>query len=384
MKPLNQFTSTVPSSGIRLIFEMANTMDDCIRFEIGQPDFETPAHITEAIAKASRDGYTKYVSNYGIPELREAIAQKVTEQNGFHAGPENIIVSAGGLCSLFISFLIFAEPGDEVLIPDPSWPNYLMQMACLGTKGVPYPLDPDNGFRIDFDKLESLVTPKTKVILVNSPGNPTGVVFPREDMERINEFARRHDLYIVSDEVYENIIYDGDHISNGMYDEDGRTAVIFSFSKAYAMTGLRVGYVVCDEKIAERIAKIHEAVISCATSVVQKGALAALQGPQDIITDMVKDYKARRDALVSVLKRKNLFKYNPGGAFYTMVDISSTGMNSTDFALALLKERNVAVAPGETFGKYANSYVRICFSNNRERIVEGTEILCDFIHERSK
>ena len=383
MKQLNQLTSTVPSSGIRTIFELTHTMKDCIHLEIGQPDFDTPEHITEAMAKAARDGFTKYVSNSGIMELREAISQKVTEQNGFSIGPENIVVSGGGLCSLLITLLIFVEAGDEVLIPEPGWPNYMMQMACLGTKGVRYPLDPENGFRIDFDALETLVTPKTKVLLINSPSNPAGAVFPREDVERVSEFVSRHDLYLVSDEVYENIIFEGAHVSSGLFNDNGRVAVIFSFSKTYAMTGLRVGYVVCDEKLANRIAKIHEAVISCATSISQKGALAALQGPQDIVAEMVSAYRARRDAAISILQQKNLFRYKPGGAFYTLVDISGTGMNSTDFAIELLKNKKVAVAPGETFGETVDSSVRICFANDMDRIIEGTNILCDWINEKS-
>ena len=231
MKPLNQFTSNVPSSGIRTIFELTHTMKDCIHLEIGQPDFDTPEHITEAMAKAARDGFTKYVSNSGIMDLREAISQKVTEQNGFSIGPENIVVSGGGLCSLLITLLILVEAGDEVLIPEPGWPNYMMQMSCLGTKGVRYPLNPENGFRIDFDALKTLVTPKTKVLLINSPSNPAGAVFPREDVERVSEFVRRHDLYLVSDEVYEDIIFEGEHVSSGLFNDNGRVAVIFSFSK---------------------------------------------------------------------------------------------------------------------------------------------------------
>ena len=307
--------------------------------------------------------------------------EKVTRKNGFKASPENVVVSAGGLGSLLITLHAFVECGDEVLLPKPGWPNYLLQMACIGSKGVQYPLDPSNDFRIDFDALERLVTPRTKAIIVNSPSNPTGAVFPREDIERVVDFTRRRDLFLISDEVYEDIVFEGEHVTTGTYNDDGRIAVIFSFSKTYAVTGLRVGYVVCEKNVATLVAKINEAVVSCAPGISQRACLAALKGPQDEIAEMVRVYHERRDGVVEILRERGRFTYLPKGAFYTLIDITDTGMGSDEFTMELLRERKVAVAPGATFG--AETYVRISLATNTDKLLEGTRKLCDFIDDRS-
>lgn len=380
MKQFNRFTSSMPSSGIRKIMVLSQDMENCIHLEVGQPDFRTPEHILEAAAQAAKDGFTRYTPGAGIPELREAVAKKVTEKNGFKIKPSNVVVSPGAVCCVISSLFALAEHGDEVLIPEPGWPNYFMQMTCTGCKGVRYPLDPLKGFQIDFVALEKLVTPRTKVMLINTPGNPTGVVFSYETMEKIVEFVKRHDLFLISDEVYEDIVFNGKHTSAGLFNDDGRIAVVFGFSKTYAVTGLRVGYTVCEETMARLITKLQEPLVSCACGISQKACLAALEGPHGSIDEMVKTYKERRDVVIDILRKNDLYLYTPGGAFYILVDISRTGMKSTDFALELLREKKVAVAPGKTFGDSMDSFVRICFATETEKLIEGVSILCDKIN----
>ena len=384
MKQFNRLTSTMPSSGIRKIFEMSQNIEGCIHLEAGQPDFRTPEHILDAVAQAAKDGFTRYTAAAGIPELVEEIVKKVAEKNGFHVEPKNIVVSPGAVCSIMSTLLAVAEYGDEILIPDPAWPNYITQMACIGCKTVRYPLVPSLGFQIDFYALEKLVTPNTKAMIINTPGNPTGAVFTRESIQKTVEFARKHDIYIIADEVYEDIVFEGEHTSTGLFNDDGRIASIFGFSKTYAVTGLRVGYVVCEENMASLVEKLQQPLVSCTSSISQKACLAALKGPQEPVYEMVKVYKERRDAVIEILQKNNLYLYTPHGAFYILIDISKTGMNSNDFAYELLRQKKVAVAPGETFGEVASSYIRIAFSTDTDKLIEGTNILCEWINEKSR
>ena len=382
MKQFNRFTSSMPSSGIRKIMVLSQDIEDCIHLEVGQPDFRTPEHILDAAAKTAHEGFTQYTPGAGIPELREAIAVKVGKNNGFEVGPQNIVVSPGAVCSIISTLLALVEPGDEVLVSDPAWPNYMMQMACIGATALRYPLDSSRGFQIDFDALEDLVTPKTKVMIINTPGNPTGAVFIRKIIEQIVDFVRKHDIFLISDEVYEDIIFEGEHTSAGLFNDDGRIISVFGFSKTYAVTGLRVGYVVCEENIAKLITKLQEPLVSCACGISQKACLAALEGPQEPVFEMVNAYKERRDVVIEILRKNDLYLYTPSGAFYILIDISLTGMNSTDFALELLREEKVAVAPGETFGKNADSFVRVCFATEMDKLVDGITVLCKRINEK--
>ena len=377
MKEFNRAVVEVPSSGIRQVFELSQTIEDCIHLEVGEPDFRTPDHILEAVAQAAHDGFTKYTQAAGIPELTEAIADKVTALHGFPTGPGNVVVTPGAVPAIMSVMHAVLEPGDEILVPDPAWPNYMLQIACAGAVPVRYPLLPESGFQIDFDALERLVTPRTKLIIVNTPGNPTGVVFNREAVERVVSFARRHDIFVIADEVYEEIIYEGEHISFGRYNDDGRIAVVFGISKTYAAPGLRIGYAVCSESLAAVVTKLQQALSSCATGVAQKGAVAAMRGPQDAVHEMVAAYRERRDIAVRVLAEYGLHSYTPDGAFYQLIDISGARMNATDFALSLLKENKVAVAPGDTFGDTTASYVRIAFTTDAERLERGVRTLCE-------
>ena len=245
---------------------------------------------------------------------------------------------------------------------------------------VSYPLRPEDGFTPDFAALERLVTPRTKVMVINSPGNPTGAVFSREVMLQLLDFVRRHDLYLISDEVYEQIIFEGEHISPARFDTEGRVITVSGFSKTYAMTGWRLGYAVAAQPLAAQIAKLQEPFVSCASAVSQKAGEAALSGPQDCVQEMVDEYRRHRDTAAGILTAAGVPFFKPQGAFYTMVDISARGLDSYDFAKRLLQEVHVAVAPGATFGPSAANYVRISLASPAAAVEEGVGRLAEFVN----
>ena len=337
----------------------------------------------EATCQAAREGFTRYTPNAGITPLREALVQKLRQRNGLEVSIDNITITSGAVNAIFAAIFSTVDPGEEVLLPDPGWPNFELVPRCYGAKVVRYPLDREQGFiPTDFDAMDRLVSEKTKAIVVNSPSNPSGSVFPPETVERLVEFAQRLDLYLISDETYEDIVFEGEHISPAHFCPEGRVLGLFSFSKSYAMTGWRVGYLVASEEISVLARKIHEPTISCVSSISQAAALAALQGPRDYISEMVTAYRRRRDLAMEILREYDLFNYLPQGAFYTLVDISRCGMDSYNFARSLLAERKVAVAPGETFGPAGANFVRVSFSNSDETISEGMRRLCEYIYAR--
>ena len=382
MKPISATIRGMKRSGIREILDLASAMPDVIHLEIGQPDFPTPAHITEAAHQAALDGYTQYTPNAGLPSLREAIVRKLRERNGMTASVENVVVTPGSVFAMAASLLALAEPGEEVLVPDPGWPNYEMMLTCQRFVARPYPLCKESGFLPDIAALPELVTPRTKAIIVNSPSNPCGVVLPRETVRELVGFADEHDLYVLSDEIYEDIVFEGEHVSPATFDRDGRVLSVFGFSKSYAMTGWRVGYVMAPQSIAAEIIKLQEAYVSSAPSVSQKAAEAALTGPQDCVWRMAEAYRRRRDAVCDCLREHGLFDYEPTGAFYILIDISRTGLTSREFCLELLSEKQVAVAPGDTFGQVGEGSVRISLAKNDGELAEGIKRVCGHILTR--
>src|SRR4051794_22574092 len=271
-------------SGIREVLDLASERPGTLHLEIGEPDFPTPPHVVEAAARAAAEGYTKYTSNRGLVSLREAIRAKLAERNGIEATVDRIVVTVGGDNGLFEALLTLVEPGEAVLIPDPGWANYESMALTLHAVPLRYPLDRAREFEPDLEALAELARdPRAKVLLVNSPGNPTGAVWPRATLERVLEIAQEHDLYLLSNEVYEEIVFEGEHFSPATIDAEGRVVTVFSVSKTYAMTGWRLGYVVASPQLAGLIAKVQEPVVSCATAVAQKAAEAALLGPQDCV-----------------------------------------------------------------------------------------------------
>lgn len=384
MKPLAKNPSSMPRSGIREIMDLAAGLPEVIHLEVGEPNFGTPRHIVEAAMKAAKGGYTKYTPNAGIPSLRQAIVEKVRQSNDIDVSMENVIVTTGGVGGMTTSIIALVEPGEEVLLPDPGWPNYVSATLCIGAIPRRYPLDAKRGFLPDVSALAEMVTERTKLLLINSPSNPTGAVFPKELVEELFEFASRHDLYLLSDEVYEHIIFEGEHVSPATLDPDGRVVSVFSFSKSYAMTGWRVGYIVASEEIASVVMKLQEPFTSCVCAVAQKAAEAALLGSQDCVREMRDSYKERRDIAVEILDSYDLLTYVPRGAFYILLDISTTGMESYAFAKALIKEQKVAVAPGGTFGELGKNYVRVALATEENHLREGLERTCTFISQLAK
>lgn len=378
MKPLASVPWTLPPQGVRVIMDLAWQDPECIHLEVGEPNFPTPDHIVEAAVEAARTGFHKYTPNAGIAELREAIAQKMRRYNGLDVTAEQVCVHPGAVTGIFTTVMALVDPGDEVLLPALSWPNAEMSVRLLGGTPVPYPLRAEDGFLPDFDRLEQLITPRTKAILVNSPGNPTGAVFDETTVRRIADFCRRHDLWLISDEIYEHIVFDHAHVSPARFAPE-RTITVSGLSKAYAMTGWRIGYTVSPPEVASVIIKLQEPVISSTNSIAQKAAVAALTGPQDCVEAMRNAYRQRRDLAMDVLRRHGLARYTPQGAFYLLVDVSAYSMDSFEAAKAILRETHVAVAPGEAFGAGGAGFVRVSLANREDLLEEGLERICRFV-----
>lgn len=367
--------SSLPVSSIRVIFEKARCMNDVVRLEIGEPDLNTPTHIKEAAKVALDEGFTHYTPFNGFEDLREQIGEKVKAENGFRADPEKeIIVTPGACAAVYCSLLSIINPSEEVLVPDPGWPHY---DACVNmASGVPvhYPQFEKNEFSVDPDDLVSRVTNKTTALVLNSPNNPTGSVLNKKDLAKIAEIAIEKDLTVISDEVYEKIVYDNaEHVSiaslPGMRE---RTVTISAFSKTYAMTGWRLGYAIAPAEIVAQMAKLVLYTSTCANSIGQRAAIQALKGPQKFVLDMVEEYKRRRDYVVKWLNEiKGISCKLPKGAFYVFPNISELKMSSLDCASYLLDKARVSTVPGTGFGEYGEGYLRISYATSVENLEKG-------------
>jgi aspartate aminotransferase len=368
-------------SGIREIGNEAIRTPGAIQLQVGQPNFPTPQHIKDAGKRAIDQNKTFYTHTQGLLSLREKLAAKLERVNGITVTPDRIATTPGGVGAIAAVFAAVLEPGDEVLLPDPGWPNTRIMLSWTGTTGLYYPCPPENGFEPDLDALELLITPRTKLLLINSPNNPTGAVYPAGTVERLVEIAQRHNLWLVSDECYDQILLDGTWTSPAsLAPEDPRIASVFTFSKTYAMTGWRMGYVAGSASLIDTVTKVLESNSSCVSTITQVAGEAALEGPQDCVTEMNVAYRQRRDAVVRVLRDAELFISEPRGAFYVMADVSPTGLGSRDFAFRLLRERGVAVAPGSAFGEVARDAVRISLASSDADLQEGVGRLTEFVH----
>lgn len=368
-------------SGIREIANLAARTPGAIRLEVGQPDFRTPDHVVEAGKRALDEGWHGYTPTPGLPTLRERIAAKLARVNGIEVPPEQIVCGVGGAGAIFNAIAALCDPGDAVLLPDPAWPNYRMMTAALGLRRTHYPCPAATGFLPDLDRLEALVTSRTRVLLVNSPNNPSGGVYPPEVLERLGALAERHGLWVVSDECYDQIMLDGAAVAPGMRAHADPTRVVscFTFSKTYAMTGWRLGYAVAEPQVIDSMIKVVEGSTSGTTAVTQKAAEAALDGPQECVAEMVAAYRRRRDLVVELLREAGLLLSVPGGAFYILADVAPSGLDSRAFAGRLLAERGVAVAPGTAFGEVAGGAVRISLASSDQDLREGVGRLCELV-----
>ena len=378
VKP-SRAVQSLPRSGIRAIMELAWTVDDPIHLEVGEPNFPTPDHVVEAANRAALDGFTRYTSNAGIPELREVLAGKVRDRNGIDVASDQIVVTPGAVVGLYSVIAAVADPGSEMLVSDPCWPNYLLMSELLGIRPVRFPLVAEDGFIPNAARIEPYITERTRVLLLNSPGNPTGATTDRESLAELIELARTYDLWVLSDEVYDEIWFDKPFVSAGPLDTDGRVITFFSFSKTYAMTGWRVGYLVAPPGLTENVIKAQEPITSCVNAPAQKAAVAAITGPQEIVAEMRKAYHERRDVVVDLLEENGIPHVRPTGAFYLMADVSGSGLSDMEFARRLVLERKVAVVPGTTFGPDSGAYVRISLATATEPLLEGVQRLADAV-----
>jgi aspartate/methionine/tyrosine aminotransferase len=372
---LAEHAERMPRSGIRAVMDLAWSLPGpIVGLHVGEPSFATPEHVRAAAQDALARGETRYVPNAGIAPLRAAIAAKVAERNRLQAAPEQVVVSAGGMQALHVALAATVSAGDEVLVPDPGWPNFAMLVQLLQGRAVPYPLRPEHGFLPDLDGLERLVGPRTRALIVNSPSNPLGTVVDAPLAEALCRFADDHDLWLVSDECYDAITFDVEHVSPGRWDEQGRVLSCFSFSKTYAMTGMRVGYLVAPEAVGATAAKLQEPLIACVNVPAQYAALAALKGPQHFVEHMRRAYRERRDAAAALLEDAGIPHLLPQGAFYMWIDVrAACGGDVQTWALRLLRERRVAVAPGTTFGPTGEGWVRVSLATETEELLEGLQ-----------
>ena len=368
----------VGPSGIRKInektLEMERAGKKIYHFEVGRPDFDTPKLIKDATIKSIENGDVFYTSNYGIMPLREAVAEKLRNENNLDYTAKEVLITAGASESIYDSYSLILEEDDEILLPNPCWPNYVNAAYIMGAVPVRYSLAEENDFQIDFDELEGLVTEKTKAIVIINPSNPIGSMFTLETLEKLADFAKKKDILVISDEIYEKIIYGNKkHVS--MASLDGmkeRTITINGFSKTYSMTGFRLAYIAAPEEFIRVLNIIHQHNTSCATSFVQHGGITALKEGGDASEEMVKEYKRRRDYIVEKVNSIEGLSLNaPDGAFYAFINIKGLGISSEEFCNYLLDEECVAIVPGTVFGSAGEGFVRFSYASSYEDIVEG-------------
>lgn len=375
-------------SGIRAVMELAAERERqgerVLHLEVGQPDFPTPAHIIDAVAKAMRDGLAGYTPNAGIPSLREAVANRVTRRSGREVSPACVCITSGAVMALMLALMSVVEPGDEVLVPDPGWPNYRSAVTLTGGVIVSFRLDPSQNFAPDLAQLESLVTSRTKALMINNPGNPTGGVMTAEQVRSLVEFTERHGIYLISDEVYEDFVFNHAAQSTAYQAGTDRVILISGTSKSFAMTGWRIGWLVADPPITAAAAALIEPLTSCPTTISQVAAEVAVRGPQDSVEEMRIAYARRAALAVRLLEPTGRLMGEPRGAFYTMIRVSEDRIDTDEFVRRLLAKESVAAAPGLTFGESANNAIRISLASPEGTIEEGIRRILRFCEKNKE
>lgn len=381
MSFVSEKSKATPRSLVREMFEMQAGLDNVVSFALGEPDFDAPAHAVQAAVDSLRRGETHYTPNAGIPALREAVARSYQER-GLDYRSKEVIIGAGAISILCLACTAVLDIGDEVLLPDPGWANYQGLITQVGAVPVPIRMTEENGFMYDVEDLRAAITPRTKLILVNSPSNPTGGVASADNLRKIADLAKEKNLYILSDEIYHELLWDGSAYTSiasfpGMKE---RTILVDGLSKKYAMTGFRVGWAAAPEEVVATMTKLLENVISSVNEGVQWAGVAALTGDQGCVKNMLDHYRRRREIIVDGLNRiPRLSCLPPKGAFYAFPNISQTGLSSRDFAIRLLQETHTVVAPGAGFGAGGEGFIRLSYATSEDNIQEGLRRIRRFV-----
>lgn len=366
--------ASVERSQIRVMFDLAEAHDgDLVRLEVGEPDFDTPTHVINAAERAARGGATHYTSNAGIPELREAIAETMAREQDYRVDPDQILVTTGGMEALHLALLVIAEPGQEVVVPTPGWPNHFSQAKLAGAVPVEVPLPADQGFALDADSVVDRIGPDTAAVVLASPSNPTGQVFDRDEIRAVVDAAADAGAFVIADQVYARLTYDGSQRAIAAdTDHPDHVLTVDSFSKTYAMTGWRVGWLAGPSDVLDRATAIRESTTACTSSIAQHAALAALTGPQDPVREMYEAFEERRDYVVERIDSiPGVSAPRPEGAFYAFLDVSALEGTSLEIAKRLLRDYGVVVAPGGGFGEAGEGYLRLSFANSLDRLEAG-------------
>lgn len=378
------YVKSMPPSGIRKYFDMMSEMRDAISLGIGEPDFVTPWNICEAGIYSLEKSHTHYTSNAGLVQLREEISKTMLRKYDLiYDSKDEIIVTVGGSEGIDIALRTLAGPGDEVIVPEPSFVAYKGCTAFTGATAVPLDLRAEDEFKLTVGLLEKAITPKTKVIIVPFPNNPTGAVMTKEELKPVVEFLKDKDIIVISDEIYAELTYKGKHVSIASFPEmKDKTIVINGFSKAYAMTGWRLGYVCGNPILIDAMKKIHQYAIMSAPTTAQYAAIEALKNGDASAEEMVREYNRRRRVVVDSFRKMGLSCFEPLGAFYVFPCIKSTGLTSEQFCEELLKEEKVLVIPGNAFGECGEGFVRACYASSMEDILEAMKRIEHFVSKR--
>lgn len=381
MSFISNKSQKTPHSVIREMFALQTGLDNVISFALGEPDFTAPQHVIDATVASLQRGETHYTPNAGIPALRQAVSD-LYKRRGLDYKPSEVLIGAGAISMLNLACTAMLDIGDEVLVPDPGWANYVGLMMQVGAVPVPIHLKEENGFMYDVADLQAALTPKTKMILLNSPSNPTGGVASADNLRQIADFAKANDLYILTDEIYRELLWDDEPYTSiaGFPGTKERTVVVDGFSKTYAMTGMRLAWAVAPEEVIVVMTKLLENVLSSVNEGMQWGGVAALNGGQECVEEMKRQYRRRREIIVEGLNdMKGVSCLMPKGAFYAFPNISKLGIPSREFAMRLLKEKHVVVVPGTGFGEGGEGFVRLAYATSEDNIREGLRRMKEFV-----